>query len=424
MNFYGNYKSPLGYQTGENHIDSYGVDHSGFTTRDEIEYQMARQQRENQIIKNYNNHGITQDYPQAGTNFWGNTPDNNFGFGSSQISSNIENMQKSFYADYLDIPGRANLNNTSNINGNTLGNIINNTLAEAQSYYSPSNMMSSNNYYNPMTQSMQKDISSILSPKPLGNDANSYQLAQNIIPNTASDVGNLVKPNIIFDDVYYSELGEDGNVVYKGTNHHEGGYSDRLNDLGGPTNYGVTQDSLNEYNNWNSPLRTGFNFPIDVEKLTPKQAKQIMDEMYYQRYNINKLQNLKLARNTFDAEVNQGTDAGKMLSRAMNEFYGYQKGDSPKYFYENQVLNDTLANAVNKLTTEEAIKVNDILTKLRMEKYFQSVDKNPIQNVNNINGWYNRTKSYYSNPQEFEQLYRHRVDDYIQNKYPQFYNGQ
>ena len=54
---------------------------------------MARQQRENQIIKNYNNQGITQDYPQSGNNFWGNSPDNNFGFGSSQISSNIENMQ-------------------------------------------------------------------------------------------------------------------------------------------------------------------------------------------------------------------------------------------------------------------------------------------------------------------------------------------
>ena len=93
MDFYSKYKSPLGYQTGENQIDSYGVDHSGFTTRDEIEYQMARQQRENQIIKNYNNHGITQDYPQSGTNFWGNSPDNNFGFGNSQISSNIENMR-------------------------------------------------------------------------------------------------------------------------------------------------------------------------------------------------------------------------------------------------------------------------------------------------------------------------------------------
>ena len=58
-----------------------------------------------------------------------------------------------------------------------------------------------------------------------------------------------------------------------------------------------------------------------------------------------------------------------------------------------------------------------------MERYFQSVDENPIQNVNNINGWYNRAKSYYSNSQEFERLYKHRVDDYIKNKYPQFYNG-
>ena len=32
-------------------------------------------------------------------------------------------------------------------------------------------------------------------------------------------------------------------------------------------------------------------------------------------------------------------------------------------------------------------------------------------------------KAYYSNPQEFERLYKHRVDDYIKNKYPQFYNG-
>ena len=93
MEMFNKYKSPLGYQTGENQIDSYGVDHSGFSTRDEIAYQMARQQRENQMIKNYNNQGITQDYPQLGTNFWGDSPDNNFGFGSSHISSNIENMQ-------------------------------------------------------------------------------------------------------------------------------------------------------------------------------------------------------------------------------------------------------------------------------------------------------------------------------------------
>ena len=45
MNFYSNYKSPLGYQTGKSQIDTYGVDHSGFSTRDELEYQFARQNK-------------------------------------------------------------------------------------------------------------------------------------------------------------------------------------------------------------------------------------------------------------------------------------------------------------------------------------------------------------------------------------------
>ena len=145
--------------------------------------------------------------------------------------------------------------------------------------------------------------------------------------------------------------------------------------------------------------------------------------MYYQRYNINKLQNLKLARNTFDAEVNQGTDAGKLLAGAINKHFGYKDEKGPGFFYKNISINKNLADAVNNLSEEDTIKVNDILTENRMEKYFRSVDKKPIKNVNNINGWYNRAKSYYSNPQKFEKLYKLRVDDYIKNKYPQYYNG-
>ncbi len=93
MDIFGQYKSPLGYQVGENQIDTYGVDHSGFTTRDEVAYQTARQQRENRIMQNYNGQGISKDYPQYGTDFWGNSPENNYGFGASQILSNVENMQ-------------------------------------------------------------------------------------------------------------------------------------------------------------------------------------------------------------------------------------------------------------------------------------------------------------------------------------------
>ena len=44
------------------------------------------------IIK-MNNQGITENYPQYTTNFWGSSADNNYGFGTSNIGSNIENMQ-------------------------------------------------------------------------------------------------------------------------------------------------------------------------------------------------------------------------------------------------------------------------------------------------------------------------------------------
>ena len=92
MDLYEKYKSPLGYEIGDDGVDSYGVNHRGFSTRDELEYQVARQQREQQLIQNYNSQGITQDYPQYGTNFWGDNTDNNYGFGSSNIGGNIQNV--------------------------------------------------------------------------------------------------------------------------------------------------------------------------------------------------------------------------------------------------------------------------------------------------------------------------------------------
>lgn len=127
MDFYAKYKSPLGYQSGEGHIDTYGVDHSGFSTRDELEYQLARQNRENQLIRNYNQQGITGNYPQYTTNFWGN-PDNNYGFGSSNIHENIENRNNNLFENTVNAFGQnqtANKgNNVTDFVNNALGNIL------------------------------------------------------------------------------------------------------------------------------------------------------------------------------------------------------------------------------------------------------------------------------------------------------------
>ena len=114
MDIFGKYKSPLGYQVGENQIDTYGVDHSGFTTRDEVAYQTARQQRENRIMQNYHNQGINKDYPQYDTDFWGSSPENNYGFGVSNITPNVENMQNT------PVPGSLATNSQNNIMNNNI----------------------------------------------------------------------------------------------------------------------------------------------------------------------------------------------------------------------------------------------------------------------------------------------------------------
>ena len=92
MDMYQKYTSPFGYQTGTGGIDTYGVNHNKFSLRDEIDYQFARQKRENELQAQYNAQGITENYPQYTTNFWGNAA-NNYGFGMTNISANIENMK-------------------------------------------------------------------------------------------------------------------------------------------------------------------------------------------------------------------------------------------------------------------------------------------------------------------------------------------
>lgn len=92
MDMYQKYTSPFGYQTGTGGIDTYGVNHNGFSLRDEIEYQFARQKRENELQAQYNAQGVTENYPQYTTNFWGNS-DNNYGFGMTNITDNIANMK-------------------------------------------------------------------------------------------------------------------------------------------------------------------------------------------------------------------------------------------------------------------------------------------------------------------------------------------
>ena len=172
---YKNFKSQLGYENGENKIDSYGVDHSNFSLRDEVSYQMARTNRENELIKNYNNQGITQDYPQYNTNFWGNNPANNYGFGSSNISDNIENVTNSLKNQNYGFD-----TNTNNLKPNNVYNTVgsNGTFSTANIQTPPqtSSQLQANSLNKANSMELfnnQPSLQMDLRPKPL-NESNSY----------------------------------------------------------------------------------------------------------------------------------------------------------------------------------------------------------------------------------------------------------
>lgn len=172
---YRNFKSQLGYENGENKIDSYGVDHSNFSLRDEVSYQMARTNRENELIKNYNNQGITQDYPQYNTNFWGNNPANNYGFGSSNISDNIENVTNSLKNQNYGFDTNTNNLKPNNVY-NTVGNNGTFNTANIQTPPQTLNQLQSNSLNKANSMELFNNPPSLqmdLRPKPL-NKSNSY----------------------------------------------------------------------------------------------------------------------------------------------------------------------------------------------------------------------------------------------------------
>ena len=92
MDMYPRYQSRSGYFNQDDQTDGYGVDHSGFSLRDELLYQTARKEREQELFENFNRQGVDKSYPRLGTGFWENSADN-YGFGRSNIENNIKKRQ-------------------------------------------------------------------------------------------------------------------------------------------------------------------------------------------------------------------------------------------------------------------------------------------------------------------------------------------
>ena len=143
----------MGYRTLENGYDTYGVDHSQFTTREEVEYQDKRVKREEELMQQQRNMGITGNYKQYGSDFWSVSPENNYGFSGSEYKTKNLNTEK-FNSTIL--PNNRNLKtNDLSINpGYYLGyglGYINSDIQNPNGYINSfKNIINYNNQYEPM----------------------------------------------------------------------------------------------------------------------------------------------------------------------------------------------------------------------------------------------------------------------------------
>ena len=337
MDIWDKIKKLSGYQSGDGGIDSYGVDHSGFSVRDELEYQNARLARENQLAENFSKQGIAEEnYPQFGTNFWGGTPENNYGFGTSNIKQNIENATNRLNA--------GNFGATNNGQG-LVANTINNA---------PNNYGYSSN-------------SSLLQPDTLTTQGTQY--AKMATPNTATGADdNKAVDYTLYGDGFSQEfidqmLGDSRfqKIMKSRTQGNEGGYSNHPNDRGGETKYGISS-------RW---------YPNeDIPNLTRERANAILYKDYWIGPRINQLPD-EFADIVFDNGVVQGqSTAITNLQRALG-------------VHADGLIGPNTLNAISN--ADKNVRRNFIQQVHQRNKNI--VTQNPSQRIF-LNGWMNRANNY------------------------------
>ncbi len=156
----------------------------------------------------------------------------------------------------------------------------------------------------------------------------------------------------------------------------EGGYSNRANDLGGPTNMGITMATLAAYRG--RPVTE-----LDVKELTADEAKKLYKANYWDNIQLGNIVPANVAHMIFDQGVNWGPyQAVKNVQQVLNKYF-------LKGLVEDGDMGPKTLEAINSTDTRKLIVyyVSD-----QQDKYVSIVKKN-ISQLENLAGWLNRTQS-------------------------------
>lgn len=114
----------------------------------------------------------------------------------------------------------------------------------------------------------------------------------------------------------------------------EGGYVNNIDDKGGATNYGITQNTMNEWRK-----RNNLPFASVKTDLTKKEARDIYYNMYWKEVGADKFEDPRDAMILFDMAVNSGPQEAKRIFQESNENF-YEMLDNRKKYYDNIIKNN------------------------------------------------------------------------------------
>jgi hypothetical protein len=160
---------------------------------------------------------------------------------------------------------------------------------------------------------------------------------------------------------------------------HEGGYVDDPRLIDQPTNMGITQPTLDAYNKGHP----NFNFPDYVKDLTPEQARQIFDDIYYVGRGMDEINNDRIRNAIADMGfMTTFPNVDKVVQQTLNEIQNAGlKVDGIMGSKTKEALNNIPANDVDSFMGRLKENRLNYLRSLRTWSQFGR-------------GWTNRTNTY------------------------------
>ena len=162
-------------------------------------------------------------------------------------------------------------------------------------------------------------------------------------------------------------------------------FTNYSNDPGGPTKFGVTQKSLNDYHGWKDGRAVGI--ATDARDLDADQAATVYREFYHDKYRVGEIEDDGVAEHIFDINVNPGPK--RAADWAQQEL---RRVVDPDHEVDG-VMGSKTIKALNDLTPDQRRQVNNGIAEKREAFYRKRVKEDPNL-TDNLPGWINRARSF------------------------------